>query len=266
MPVLLPFLPALLLLCLCCCSFGCAAAACAAAAAACIVQSTSHIVLLPVRLLHALPALLLRCFCTRCACTFCSSRWCPMMPADGVRAQFCLLIHSWPCLLRWQEGSGGWQTLGRQQRPHPKPCRLTRSAPLRRAKLGKAPSPAPRWLGNILAAVLTWLGSKGLEFAQYSIDYHYIRWKKENFLGGWGGRVRNVHRGAPLCSAERLRGTCCSRLLGFSREAVLPGWLGLPQGRSTLAAEGGGCSPPVWAPVPAGPGWVQEARSRHLQA
>lgn len=50
----------------------------------------------------------------------------------------------------------------------------------RRAKLGRAQGPAPRWLGNILATVLTWLGPKGLEFARYSVDYHYIRWGR-----GW---------------------------------------------------------------------------------
>jgi hypothetical protein len=45
-----------------------------------------------------------------------------------------------------------------------------------RAKLGRGPDPAPLWLGNLLARVLTWLGPKGLEFARYSVDYHYIRW------------------------------------------------------------------------------------------
>ncbi|KAI7836528.1 hypothetical protein COHA_009628 [Chlorella ohadii] len=43
------------------------------------------------------------------------------------------------------------------------------------AKLGKAPKPAPRWLGNALAWVLGLVGPKGLEFAKYSIDYHYLR-------------------------------------------------------------------------------------------
>ena len=45
---------------------------------------------------------------------------------------------------------------------------------------------APRWLGEVLATVLTWIGPQGLEFAKYSIDYHYCRnfihvqrhWKK----------------------------------------------------------------------------------------
>lgn len=46
----------------------------------------------------------------------------------------------------------------------------------------------PRWLGQILAAVLTWIGPKGLEFAKYSIEYHYIR----NYLyvmRHWGARA-----------------------------------------------------------------------------
>ena len=41
--------------------------------------------------------------------------------------------------------------------------------------MGKAPNPAPRAVGSIIAKVLTWLGPKGLEFGRYSIDYHYIR-------------------------------------------------------------------------------------------
>eukprot|EP00879_Flechtneria_rotunda_P014646 GHRR01015305.1.p1 GENE.GHRR01015305.1~~GHRR01015305.1.p1 ORF type:complete len:238 (+),score=88.27 GHRR01015305.1:614-1327(+) len=43
------------------------------------------------------------------------------------------------------------------------------------AKLGKLQDPAPRWLGNFLAWLLNLVGPKGLEFAKYSIDYHYIR-------------------------------------------------------------------------------------------
>eukprot|EP00775_Hariotina_reticulata_P002974 gene2974-3258_t len=43
------------------------------------------------------------------------------------------------------------------------------------AKLGKFQDPAPRWLGNFLAWLLNLVGPKGLEFAKYSIDYHYIR-------------------------------------------------------------------------------------------
>ncbi|KAL3133577.1 hypothetical protein ABBQ38_007424 [Trebouxia sp. C0009 RCD-2024] len=42
-------------------------------------------------------------------------------------------------------------------------------------KMGKAPDPAPRWVGNIIAKLLTSIGPKGLEFGRYSIDYHYIR-------------------------------------------------------------------------------------------
>jgi len=44
-----------------------------------------------------------------------------------------------------------------------------------RGKMGKAPDPAPRWAGNIIAKLLTAIGPKGLEFGRYSIDYHYIR-------------------------------------------------------------------------------------------
>jgi len=41
--------------------------------------------------------------------------------------------------------------------------------------MGKAPDPAPKAVGTIIAKVLTWLGPKGLEFGRYSTDYHYIR-------------------------------------------------------------------------------------------
>jgi 7-hydroxymethyl chlorophyll a reductase len=43
------------------------------------------------------------------------------------------------------------------------------------AKLGTFQDPAPRWVGNIIAWILNLVGPKGLEFAKYSIDYHYIR-------------------------------------------------------------------------------------------
>ena len=33
----------------------------------------------------------------------------------------------------------------------------------------------PKWLGTIIARILTAIGPKGLEFARYSIDYHYTR-------------------------------------------------------------------------------------------
>lgn len=48
-------------------------------------------------------------------------------------------------------------------------CSVPNPFLLRRAKLGKAPNPAPRWLGNALAWVLGLVGPKGLEFAKYSI-------------------------------------------------------------------------------------------------
>ena len=43
------------------------------------------------------------------------------------------------------------------------------------AKLGAAPDPAPRAVGNIIATLLTWLGPKGLAFGRYSVDYHALR-------------------------------------------------------------------------------------------
>ena len=44
------------------------------------------------------------------------------------------------------------------------------------AKMGKGPATgAPRWLGDILAYILTVLGPKGLDFAKYSVEYHYLR-------------------------------------------------------------------------------------------
>ncbi len=51
----------------------------------------------------------------------------------------------------------------------------TSTLTLDRAKMGKAPGPMPRWLGNILAWILTRIGPKGLEFGRYSLDYHYLR-------------------------------------------------------------------------------------------
>eukprot|EP00238_Polyblepharides_amylifera_P011979 CAMPEP_0196596814 /NCGR_PEP_ID=MMETSP1081-20130531/88026_1 /TAXON_ID=36882 /ORGANISM="Pyramimonas amylifera, Strain CCMP720" /LENGTH=156 /DNA_ID=CAMNT_0041921973 /DNA_START=10 /DNA_END=480 /DNA_ORIENTATION=+ len=47
------------------------------------------------------------------------------------------------------------------------------------AYFGRGPQkPAPRFVGELLATVLEKLGPKGLEFARYSLDYHYVR----NFL------------------------------------------------------------------------------------
>ncbi len=43
------------------------------------------------------------------------------------------------------------------------------------AKLGKLRDPAPLWLGNIIAWILNLIGPKGLEFAKFSIAYHYVR-------------------------------------------------------------------------------------------
>lgn len=44
------------------------------------------------------------------------------------------------------------------------------------AKLGRGPTQgAPTWLGEILATILTIIGPQGIDFAKYSIEYHYIR-------------------------------------------------------------------------------------------
>lgn len=44
------------------------------------------------------------------------------------------------------------------------------------AKLGMGPKEgAPTWIGEILATLLTIFGPQGIDFAKYSIEYHYIR-------------------------------------------------------------------------------------------
>ena len=43
------------------------------------------------------------------------------------------------------------------------------------AKLGRGPEPAPVAVGNVIASILNFLGPKGIEFAKYSVDYHYLR-------------------------------------------------------------------------------------------
>ncbi|KAI3423955.1 hypothetical protein D9Q98_009789 [Chlorella vulgaris] len=60
------------------------------------------------------------------------------------------------------------------------------------AKLGKGPNPAPRWIGNALAWVLEKLGPKGLEFAKYSVDYHYIR-NYIHVMRHWGPKRAAQH-------------------------------------------------------------------------
>ncbi|GAB2211008.1 hypothetical protein Droror1_Dr00016298 [Drosera rotundifolia] len=61
------------------------------------------------------------------------------------------------------------------------------------AKLGKGPSqPAPKFIGNLLAFILSIVGPKGLEFARYSLDYHTIR----NYLHvnrAWGTQRASRH-------------------------------------------------------------------------
>lgn len=59
-----------------------------------------------------------------------------------------------------------------------------------KGKLGESPDPLPRWAGTILAWFLDKVGPKGMEFARYSLDYHYIR----NYL--------HVQRNWPKARAE----------------------------------------------------------------
>lgn len=61
------------------------------------------------------------------------------------------------------------------------------------AKFGQGPAqPAPLFVGNIIAFILSLVGPKGLEFARYSLDYHTIR----NYLHvnrKWGKERANSH-------------------------------------------------------------------------
>ncbi|CAL9153232.1 unnamed protein product, partial [Musa hybrid cultivar] len=58
-----------------------------------------------------------------------------------------------------------------------------------KAKSGKGPQPAPKFIGNIITFMLNLIGPKGLEFGRYSLDYHTIR----NYLyvhRQWGKQSR----------------------------------------------------------------------------
>jgi len=61
------------------------------------------------------------------------------------------------------------------------------------AKLGKGPEkPAPRFVGNLIAWLLTKIGPKGKEFGMYSLDYHTIR----NYIyvsRVWGAKRAEEH-------------------------------------------------------------------------
>ncbi|WOL18970.1 7-hydroxymethyl chlorophyll a reductase, chloroplastic isoform X2 [Canna indica] len=61
-----------------------------------------------------------------------------------------------------------------------------------KAKSGKGPEPAPKFVGNVIAFLLDLIGPKGLEFARYSLDYHTIR----NYLyvsRKWGKQRAEKH-------------------------------------------------------------------------
>jgi len=61
------------------------------------------------------------------------------------------------------------------------------------AKLGRGPDkPAPRFVGKLLAWLLTKIGPKGEEFGMYSLDYHTIR----NYIyvnRAWGAKRAEEH-------------------------------------------------------------------------
>jgi hypothetical protein len=86
------------------------------------------------------------------------------------------------------------------------------------AKLGTFQDPAPRWVGNIIAWILNLVGPKGLEFAKYSIDYHYIRnWLYVNRCGESAGLTSK----ARVCCGH---GVLLSVMLGSVTHA--PRWVG----------------------------------------
>lgn len=61
------------------------------------------------------------------------------------------------------------------------------------AKMGRGPkNGAPKLLGEILATVLSWVGPRGLEFAKYSIEYHYIR-NYIHVMRHWGAQRAMRH-------------------------------------------------------------------------
>lgn len=61
------------------------------------------------------------------------------------------------------------------------------------AKCGQGPTEgAPRWLGEVLAWVLTGLGPTGIEFAKYSIEYHYLR-NYIHVMRHWNGKAAEKH-------------------------------------------------------------------------
>eukprot|EP01025_Chloroclados_australasicus_P033371 TRINITY_DN34023_c0_g1_i6.p4 TRINITY_DN34023_c0_g1~~TRINITY_DN34023_c0_g1_i6.p4 ORF type:complete len:158 (-),score=19.94 TRINITY_DN34023_c0_g1_i6:251-724(-) len=53
-------------------------------------------------------------------------------------------------------------------------------------------NPLPVWLGTILAWILNKIGPKGIDFAKYSIEYHYLR----NYIyvmKKWSNSAANRH-------------------------------------------------------------------------
>ncbi|KAL6660914.1 hypothetical protein ACP70R_000298 [Stipagrostis hirtigluma subsp. patula] len=71
---------------------------------------------------------------------------------------------------------------------------VERGSPTGSPGFGKGPSsPAPRFVGNILAFLLNLIGPKGLEFARYSLDYHtirnYLHVRAEQHIPGYAKKI-----------------------------------------------------------------------------
>ena len=52
---------------------------------------------------------------------------------------------------------------------------------------------APPWVGDILATVIARTLPKGMEFARFSIDYHYLRNQVRAGGGARAGGLRAAH-------------------------------------------------------------------------
>eukprot|EP00873_Tetraselmis_striata_P001079 jgi/Tetstr1/421343/TSEL_012313.t1 len=98
------------------------------------------------------------------------------------------------------------------------------------AKLGLGPEePAPLFVGNIIATLLERIGPKGLEFARYSMDYHYIR----NFMF--------VQRHMGSARAERHVPEFAKRLVAmYNKDGVIDARLRMsPDGKPPEEAQDG---------------------------
>lgn len=135
------------------------------------------------------------------------------------------------------------------------------------AKLGNLRDPAPLWLGKVLAWFLNLIGPKGLEFAKYSIDYHYIRnwlyvhrcvcvgWPSGcvwTDLGG-GGKHGMQQSVQALCCWDRIQQYITTSLSGCADSGAFP---------TLLPTQHGGCTCPLFARVAAQEGSRRTQPSR----